>query len=504
MTQTYECLVTSDGIYEARHVTEAVDFSGTYVDPRTPYYDDGERWLPLGYSESEESRWQSGFANEQELRDARSACRYVARMSEYAINAHENRINYIVGWGHTYSVDAKPGFEPSEELQAIVTEWLVEWIELNRWHERQQEIVRRMDRDGEVFLRKFKTDDGLVVRFVEPGSIFTPTEKANDRDSSFGIVNDPEDVETVLGYYVGGQIVDSREIQHRKRNVDCNVKRGCPLLWPSFKKLLALPKLEGNMAHGAMLQTSVAYERIVTGGGSAGPSNLRSNASEFTAQNSLTNKTDHYQTHRPGRILTHSANIQYAFPFATTRYDQYVAVLAANLRGIAAMLVMPEFMFTSDASNGNYASTMVAQGPAHRQFERAQYSLIAEDLALLKEAMRHAVDTARIPAEALDMLCIKADAPSAAASDRVAETAQREVLHRNKVLSKKTWTQLEELDYAEEQANNTEHDEAYPPLGPGLSLPGFDDAEDDDDPPKNESGKDDKKTKRPENDDDDD
>ena len=39
-------------------------------------------------------------------------------------------------------------------------------------------------------------------------------------------------------------------------------------------------------------------------------------------------------------------------------------MLQAELRAIAARLVMPEFMLTSDASNANYASTMVAEGPA--------------------------------------------------------------------------------------------------------------------------------------------
>ncbi len=44
-------------------------------------------------------------------------------------------------------------------------------------------------------------------------------------------------------------------------------------------------------------------------------------------------------------------------------------VLQAELRAIAARLVMPEFMLTSDASNASYASTMVAEGPAVRMFQ---------------------------------------------------------------------------------------------------------------------------------------
>jgi hypothetical protein len=33
------------------------------------------------------------------------------------------------------------------------------------------------------------------------------------------------------------------------------------------------------------------------------------------------------------------------------------------------MTGLPEFMITGDASNGNYASTMIAEGPGEREIE---------------------------------------------------------------------------------------------------------------------------------------
>ena len=44
---------------------------------------------------------------------------------------------------------------------------------------------------------------------------------------------------------------------------------------------------------------------------------------------------------------------------------------------------MPEFMFTSDASNANFSSTMVAEGPAVKMFERLQASQINYDLQIM-------------------------------------------------------------------------------------------------------------------------
>ena len=43
------------------------------------------------------------------------------------------------------------------------------------------------------------------------------------------------------------------------------------------------------------------------------------------------------------------AGTEYEFPAAALDAGRYVAVLQAELRAIAARLVMPEFMFTSDA-----------------------------------------------------------------------------------------------------------------------------------------------------------
>ena len=63
--------------------------------------------------------------------------------------------------------------------------------------------------------------------------------------------------------------------------------------------------------------------------------------------------------------------MEYDFPARGLDASSFVAVLQAELRAIAARLVMPEFMFTSDASNANYASTMVAEGPGDEDVRAA-------------------------------------------------------------------------------------------------------------------------------------
>src|SRR5262249_6381560 len=130
-----------------------------FVDPRDAYADaDGAWWLPVGAGLSGSPR-NGGALNEETLGGVSSQCRALADANEFAINGHENRISYIVGAGHSYraavckGMETSPGMDGSMDVAMQVQSLLDEFMEENRWHQRQQEIVRRIDRDGEAFLR---------------------------------------------------------------------------------------------------------------------------------------------------------------------------------------------------------------------------------------------------------------------------------------------------------------------------------------------------------------
>src|ERR671937_615056 len=92
-----------------------------------------------------------------------------------------------------------------------------------------------------------------------------------------------------------------------------------------------------------------------------------------------------------GTILNAPAGMEYDFPARGLDASNFVAILQAELRAIAARLVMPEFMFTSDASNSNYASTLVAEGPAVKMFERLQAGMIEQDRAVMGRVVDNAI-----------------------------------------------------------------------------------------------------------------
>ncbi len=437
-----------------RRLCEAYDaLWDTFVDPSEPLFDaDGTRWLKVGTTGS--PSLDSPLENEQQLQSVWQQCRQLAVSNEFAINGHENRISYIVGSGHTYRAAPKKHREVSEDLPTRVKVVLEEFIQSSRWNRRQQEIVRRLDRDGEVFLRFFSDLDGMTqVRFVEPEQITTPASLAGDPSASFGIQTDPQDVENVQAYYIDGHPVMADEIQHRKANVDLNVRRGLPLFYPVLKNLRRAEKILRNMSMVTEIQSAIALIRKHRGASRGGVSGFVEQGATTSVTNSNSGKTTHIKRYGPGTILDAPLGTEYEFPAAGLDASSFVLVLQAELRAVASRLVMPEFMFTSDASNANYASTMVSEGPALRMFQRLQAEQVAADREVMLRVIKTAVRNGRLPEGALNDIEIQVEAPSLKVRDELDEVHAYQIELQNGVLSPQTWSQRRGLDYEREQEN---------------------------------------------------
>ena len=437
-----------------RRLIEAFDeLWSNFVDPAEPVYDvDGTTWSPLGGGLSGGGAASVPFRNEQELAAIRNECRRLAAANEFAINGHENRISYIVGSGHTYRAVAARGDAADEALLLAVQLVLDDFVRVNCWQRRQQEIVRRKDRDGECFLRLFAAADRTThVRFVEPDQVAAPSDRLSDPSTGFGIQTDPNNVETVLGYWIDGRLVDADEIQHRKANVDGNVKRGLPLFYPVRKNLRRAEKLLRNMSVVAEIQSAIAVIRKHTAATAAGLADFVANQADVSVTSPATGRTSHFRRYAPGTILDAVAGTDYQFPAAGIDAGRYVAVLQAELRAVASRLVMPEFMLSSDASNANYSSTMVAEGPAVKIFDRLQHEMLADDLELLRHAVRNAVAAGRLPTDALSAIDIRGIPPTLAVRDRLKDTQADQILVRNGAMSVATMALRGGLDPEQEE-----------------------------------------------------
>ncbi|MGL4512310.1 MAG: phage portal protein [Lacipirellulaceae bacterium] len=425
-----------------------------FVDPRDAYAGDGdEPWAPVGHESG-----SGGGLTLPLLERLRDESRRLALTNEFAINGLENRVSYVVGTGHVYHATPRKGCDAPRGWAAMVQEVIDEFLVANSWHSRQQEAMRRLDRDGEAFLRLFAQPDGMtLVRFVEPECVATPAEAAANPAASHGVLTDVGDVETALGYYIDGRLVDGAEVQHRKANVDRNAKRGLPLLTPVRKNLRRAEKLLRNMSVVAEIQSAIALIRKHRSASRSGVERFvadRSSGETIDSQG----RTRRVTEYGPGTILDAPAGLEYDFPATRVDAGSYVTILQAELRAVAARLVMPEFMFTSDASNANFASTMVAEGPAVKMFERLQAAMIEEDQRVLAAVLRNAVIAGRLPADAPRVIEVQATAPSISVRDRLQEARIDEIAHRRGLLSPQSWSRRLGLDYDQEQENCRTHD----------------------------------------------
>lgn len=426
-----------------------------FVDPRDAYADDEGWWLPLGAAVNGGAAGPS--FTEDRLHELRAECRRLALANEYAINGHENRISYVVGMGHTYHVTVCKGMEAPPDLAQQAEMVLDEFRKVNRWQSRQQEVVRRMDRDGEAFLRLFVDRHGMThVRFVEPEQIATTADLREQPEASFGILTDRRDVEAVQGYFVDGQLVDAAEIQHRKANVDSNAKRGLPLYTPVRKNLRRAEKLLRNMSVVAEIQSAIALIRKHRSASRTGVESFVSGNADST-KIGPNGQVGHLTQYGPGTILDAPAGLEYDFPATGVNASSFVTILQAELRSIASRLVMPEFMFTSDASNSNYASTMVAEGPAVKMFERLQAGMIERDLEILWRVLENAVAASKLPAFTCNLIEIQATPPSVSVRDNLRDAQVAQIAYRHGVLSTQTWSRQLGLDYEQEQQNRRLH-----------------------------------------------
>src|SRR5262249_37066242 len=147
--------------------------------------------------------------------------------------------------------------------------------------------------------------------------------------------------------------VPADEIIHFKLNVNRTAKRGYPTLVPVRKNLLRADKLLQNMSTLAQVQATFALIRKHKQYSTSAVQAWQQNQSDIAASDPVSGNTRYLQRYLPGTIIDAPEQTDYQFPSAHIPAESYVAVLQAELRAIAARLVMPEYMLTSNAENAN-------------------------------------------------------------------------------------------------------------------------------------------------------
>ncbi len=427
---------------------ESIEFLARWFDRESDF----PQWMPI-----ETLLRPSGsapYSSEQELAQIREESRFYANFHPFLLSAIENRVSYTIGTGHQYTVRARPQVEIDSGTLDRVRGEILDFVERNEWYDRQAETRRRIDRDGEAFLRFFESRGRLVVRFVEPEHVAQPVRS----DAWYGIETEPQDVETAVAYHVlrnptrpgDTERVPASQIQHRKEGVDRNSPRGVPLCYPIRANLRRSWKLLRNMSTVASIQAAVAIVRKHSGAKTGTIQQYVANiATAKTTGSDGQEKT--YQQYPPGAIVDVPSGVEYEFPASGIDVANYVQALQAELRAIAARLCMPEFMLSADASNANYASTMVAEGPAVKMFERLQTATIWADWRVIQRALVTAERAGRLPEGITDQVEIDAEPPILMSRDRLKEAQADQILHGMGVVSRQSLASRHNLDFQHER-----------------------------------------------------
>lgn len=441
-----------NGRSRSRQLRETVDFyygiqTGVYnpfddlFDPAT-----GDRWLPLYTPQNTQAAGDTWiFQSEQGLAIARMMMRYLAVENPFAINALENRVSYVVGTGMKFQVVHRAGIDVATidvKLKEAVQAFIDDWVEQEEYDETQQEVVKRADRDGEAFLRYFESSQGLKLRFVEPHNV-TSTMGTGNADS-FGIRTSEEDVMDVRAYLIGRyeqerETVPANEIEHFKMNVDSTVKRGIPTLWAVRSNLHRAGKLLKNLSMLGQGRSSIAYARKHKNTTPAAMGAFADNQADMSAGDPLTGRDHRVQRVNAGRIIDLPENIDLEMPGENFNSVTFVEIVQAELRAAAARLLMPEYMLTSDASNGNYSSLLVAEGPPHKNFQRVQSRFSSRLRRPVERAIEWAMRTGQLPPNAMDTLRVKATPPTITTREPMQDAQEKAILLQNGIISRSTW-----------------------------------------------------------------
>lgn len=454
-----------------------------YVDPREWRTDDwGRPLLPGGGDDRSGGRNGPVFETEQDLARIRAAARWLADSSPAAIGVLKNLTNYVMGAGFKYTVGSKR--EAPANLIAAVQQALDDFLDDNDWPgDLEHELFRRAHRDGEYFVRLYDAGGGRVaVRVIEPEQVREPDVAQASRHSrdphpnplpeyrergaegtswSFGVHTPAADVQTVLGYHVcwragsaSGEYVPADEMEHARLNVDRNVKRGVSDFYAVEAQLEGAAKLLRNTWEGAAIQAAIAYIREhAPGAASSGIEAWHASQADYS-HTQRGQRTTYVHRYDPGTIIDVPRGQEYKpSPLGSAHGPNFLAIEQAVLRAVGVRWCMPEYMVSGDASNANFASTLVAESPFVKNAEAEQRFFISRFQRIVWKALRIAADAGRFRrygagyAELLRSIEIQIAAPTIAVRNRHEETQTRALLHQAGVLSKQTWAAQEGLDW---------------------------------------------------------
>jgi hypothetical protein len=418
------------------------------------------------------------WRSEQELSFIQGMGEWIANTDTSTVGALKTLTGYVVHTGFTWK--AKPEAKANSEAAAYVQTIIDGFFKRTNWlGNLDRELFRRTRKHGERFLRIKQGDDGkATAQAIEPSWITEPLNareieehyRLPELDWKYGIattIGNPNEVHGYFVVYFGNpqdyEFVPADEMSHVKANVDSNVKRGMSDFYPGEEWVKEAAKLLRNTIQGGSIQASIALIRewgtktrgasIDSAAGGTVEFQTRLPAREGTeAPRSI--PTERFY---PGKVMDVKGAVYHPGPMGSSNAPTFLDIAQAGGRKAANTWCMPEFMYTGDASNANYSSTLVSESPFVRVCEDMQNVAATEDKSMLWRVVKMEVeadDDAQFTFEELQAAVdIDCEPPDVATRDREKDHRIRVEQHDKGILSLQTWAQEEGIDYENEQRN---------------------------------------------------
>ena len=462
-----------DRVQKGRKLTENYGpefWTGNYSDILNRFQDQGINSYPI--SQPTDRQYGSNFpfwVSEAQLATIRAAARYIATTSPNAQGLLNGLTSYVIGCGFSYRCAPILQTGASEELVNQAQGIVDEFIAINAWGELEQELFYRSREDGESFLRLFPQMDGtLVVRTIEPEQIYQPGGTVLG-EWSYGIQNELDDVNTVLAYHVDyraakgadkqeqnsiqGEIVPAKEVCHIKVNVKRSIKRGLSdFSFDTLESFTQAGKLRRNIGEGAAVQAAIAAVRQHDAAGIDQVTDFIATNTDYT-NTTASGKIQSFEKLEPGSFLDIPKGMVYIPPPAAANAAAHLEVFAGLLRTAGNRHNAPEWLVSSDSSNGNYASSLTAEAPFTRNCIRLQEFYKGHFKKIVLAALQAAMDAGKLPSNLFKLIEVQVKAPSVETRDKASEASANQIYSTLGIKSKQTIAQELGLDWVSEEAN---------------------------------------------------
>ena len=460
-----------------------------------PAFDQFGQW-PTGYErpylwsspeDRIEGRYRPYYETDQDLRVIRATARRMQAMFPVAEGALEALTNYVIGEG--FEVTAQPKqkkHSQDESVKAICAQVqcvVDRFLEYNNFSGNlDREIHTQSRTDGDSFLALYADDRDVRIDLVSPDYILQPANqqplnrmlrlghKLNYWWLGVHTLHCPlrkrDDCTRPLGYHAvfdrtGDQwaYLPSSRVEHIKLNVGSEGRRGVSDFFIVFKLLEQELKVVTNTAIGTAILAAIVMIRehaegvskrsiddMVTANSTANLTRYAQTGARTIHQEKVnpgtTKDAPHGMVHRPG-------------PLGTLNQPIYIEVDKHLQRMIWSRWNAPDFM-TGDASSQNYATALVSEAPFVKARENDQRTYGRHFERLIWKALRIYHERGAFGSMQFDqirsLVKLKMDYPEVASRDKKQQADTNEILHRNQLLSKRSWAAQAGLDYDEEQA----------------------------------------------------